>query len=276
MDVSAHCAAIVRAGNRDRYLSDLLAPEGVRDDLFALHAFDVEVASVRDKVKEPMLGEIRLQWWRDALRGDHGGSPVASSLALAIARHNLPIDAFDNLLQARIFDLYDDPMPTLGDYEGYAGDTASAIIQLGAIMLAGGKDVGTAEAAGFAGVAQSIARMLASLPLSAARGQCYLPADRLAASGTSLADLRAGQTTDGIRTVVGELAERARERLSEARRSMAGLDKTVLPAFLPVAVVEAQLKAVAHPARDPLRNVVEISPFREQWAIWRASRRGRL
>ncbi|MCB1495346.1 MAG: phytoene/squalene synthase family protein [Bauldia sp.] len=275
MDVSAHCAAIVRAGDRDLYLSDLLAPQGIRAELFALHAFAVEVASLRDKVKEPMLGEIRLQWWRDALRGDHGGSPVASTLALAIARRGLPIDAFDNVLQARIFDLYDDPMPSIGDYEGYAGDTASAIIQLGAIILAGGMSAGTATAAGYAGVAQSITRMLADLPGSAARGQCFIPADRLAAAGTSPDDLRTGRTTAGLRAVVQELVAVARERLTQSRDSLAGVDKAVLPAFLPIAVLESDLKAVSSPARDPLRDVVTLSPLRRQWMIWRAARRGR-
>ena len=40
-----------------------------------------------------------------------------------------------NYLDARIFDLYDDPMPTRNDLEGYSGETASALIQLAAIVL---------------------------------------------------------------------------------------------------------------------------------------------
>ena len=61
-------------GDRDRYLADLFAPADARPHLFALHAFNVEIARVRGKVSEPMPGEIRLQWWREHLRGEHGGS----------------------------------------------------------------------------------------------------------------------------------------------------------------------------------------------------------
>ena len=73
---------------------------------------------------------------------------AASTAAIRVGRgaarrrsreFGLPLAAFDNLLEARIFDLYDDPMPTLNDLEGYAGETASALIQLGAMILAGGQ-----------------------------------------------------------------------------------------------------------------------------------------
>lgn len=274
MDVSAHCAAIVRAGNRDRYLADLFAPAAARPHLFALHAFDAEVAAVRDKVSEPTLGEMRLEWWRQALRGDHGGSPVAAALAATIARFGLPVAAFDNLLQARIFDLYDDPMPSLADLEGYAGDTASAVMQLGAIVLADGKDPGSAETAGYAGVATALAGILGDLPHTASRGQCYLPADRLAAEGAAPGDLGTGEATTGVRAAVDAVAALARDRLAAARRSLAGLDRALLPAFLPAATVEPLLGRID--GQDPLRRVADLGPLRRQWIIWRAARRGTI
>jgi 15-cis-phytoene synthase len=276
MDVSTHCAAIVRAGNRDRYIADLFAPEAARGHLFALHAFDAEVAAIRGKVSDPTLGEMRLEWWRQALRGDHGGSPVAAALAETIARYGLPIGAFDNLLQARVFDLYDDPMPSFADLEGYVGDTAASVIQLGAIILAGGSDPGSAEAAGFAGVAAALTAILRSLPLSASRGQCYLPADRLAAEGADPGDLRAGEATAGVRSTVEEVAALARERLDAARQTMTGLDRAVLPAFLPAATVEPLLVRMDGAGFDPLRQAADISPLRRQWIIWRAARRGAI
>jgi 15-cis-phytoene synthase len=276
MDISAHCAAIVRAGGRDRYIADLFAPEASRPHLFALHAFDAEVSAIRDKVSDPTLGEMRLAWWRQALRGDHGGSPVASALAETIAQFRLPIGAFDNLLQARVFDLYDDPMPSIADLEGYAGDTAAAVVQLGAIILAGGSDPGSAETAGYAGVAVALTAMLRNLPLSASRGQCYLPADRLAAEGAEPGDLRAGEATAGIRSTVGDVVALARDRLEAARGSMKGLDHAILPAFLPAATVEPMLGRMDGASFDPLRQVADISPFRRQWIIWRAARRGAI
>ena len=80
MDVYEHCARTVRELDRDRYIADLFAPAAARKHLFALHAFSAEVARIRDTVSDPVLGEIRLQWWRDALIAGGGGHPVASAL----------------------------------------------------------------------------------------------------------------------------------------------------------------------------------------------------
>ena len=87
MDAYAHCRGHrAQRLDRDRYLADLFAPARGAPHLFALHAFNAEVARVRDAVSEPTLGEIRLQWWRDAIAsGDGGGNPVAAALIETIA-----------------------------------------------------------------------------------------------------------------------------------------------------------------------------------------------
>ena len=130
---------LVRAADRDRYLAALYAPEDRRGALFALYAFNAEIAGIRDRVSEALPGEIRLQWWRDVIAAQDAsagaGHPVAEALLEAIERHGLPRPAFENYLDARIFDLYDDPMPSRSDLEGYCGETAAALIQLSAMIL---------------------------------------------------------------------------------------------------------------------------------------------
>ncbi len=275
-DALSHSVEVVRAGDPDRYLSDLFAPADARPHLFALHAFAFEVAGVRAKVSEPTLGEVRLKWWESALSGDHGGSPVAAALSETIAQFGLPIAAFDSLLRARVFDLYDDPMPTLNDLEGYAGDTESTVMQLGAMILAGGKESGTAELAGYAGVARAITSVLRSLARNAASGRPFLPADLLARHGANERDAIAGKATPAVRAVLADLTARARDRLREARAAATDLDPALLPAFLPAAMVEVYLKRTGRPGFDPLRDPVEVSPLIRQWTLWRAARRGRL
>ena len=134
-DISAE----LRRADPDRYLSALYAPEDKRGPLFALYAFNAEIASVRDRIHEPLPGEIRLQWWRDAIAAQSpaaaAGHPLATALLETIARYDLPHKAFEGYLEARIFDLYDDPMPSRTDLEGYCGETASALIQLAALVL---------------------------------------------------------------------------------------------------------------------------------------------
>jgi len=274
LDIYGHCAGIVRERDPDRYLSDLFAPETARRGLFALHAFNAEIARVRDAVSEPLPGEIRLQWWRDAIvNGEASGNPVAEALNETIRAASLPLTAFDNLLSARTFDLYDDPMPTLNDLEGYAGETVSIVFQLGAWVLAGG-DPGTAEAAGHGGVAYALTGLMLTLARHAARGQSYLPADLMAANGVNGTDVLAGRSTPELKNLLKHLRSIAREHLAKAREVLTSAPPGVTPAFLPLALVEPRLRLMDRPGYEPLAAPRDVSPWRRQWLIWRASRGG--
>ncbi|WP_141049140.1 phytoene/squalene synthase family protein, partial [Brucella melitensis] len=184
-----HCLALLREADRDRYLSVLYAPQEKRGALAALYAFNAEIARIRDLVHEPLSGEVRLQWWRDLINGEARGSaeahPVAAALIETIEKYELPRIAFDNYCEARVFDLYDDPMPSRNDLEGYCGETASALIQLAGFILDRDAAQAHAETAGHAGVAQAVAGLLRLLPIHRRRGQVYVPADMLKAIGVT-------------------------------------------------------------------------------------------
>jgi phytoene synthase len=277
MDAAAHTAGIVRERDRDRFLADLFAPEAARPHLFALHAFNAEVARVRDAVHEPMAGEIRLQWWRDAILNlEPAGHPVAEALVATIRDASLPLDAFDRLLTARVFDLYDDPMGPLSELEGYLGDTSSALIQLAAIVLAGGTDPGTADAAGHAGVAYGLTGLMRALPVTASRRQLFLPADILARHGAEPEAIFAGEATAPLKAALGETIAAARDHLAKARAALAAADTRVLPAFLPVALAEPYLDLMARQDFDPFRMPADVPQWRRQWRLWRAARAGRI
>src|SRR5215469_8524256 len=113
-DAVSYCTELVRGADRDRYIATLFAPASYRDALYALYAFNVELTQVRDRAREAAAGEIRLQWWREVVAGDRRGeamaSPVAASLLNAIERHRLPVSTLLALVEARRFDLYDEPM----------------------------------------------------------------------------------------------------------------------------------------------------------------------
>jgi 15-cis-phytoene synthase len=273
MDVYEHCAEQVRDLDRDRYIADLFAPVAVRKHLFALHAFSAEVARIRETVSDPMLGEIRLQWWRDALVGGGGGHPVASALVETMRTFALPLAGFEGLIDARAFDLYNDQMPTQTDLEGYAGETSSALIQLGAIVLAGGRDPRVASAAGHAGVAYAMTGLMRALAIHAARGQCYLPADVGAAHGFDRETLARGQATPELMTVLADLRAIARDHLGRAMPEITALPESLKPVFLPVALVAPALDRMDRPGYDPFSGRIDLTPLRRQWIIWRASRR---
>ena len=280
MDAFAYCAAQLRAHDRDRFLADLFAPEASRRYLFALQAFDIEIARVRDVISSPLPGEMRLQWWRDVLSGnspgDAAGNPVAAALLETISLNRLPVAALERLLDARVFDLYDDPMPSLNDLEGYAGETSSALLQCGAVALAGGSDPGSAEAAGHGGVALTVAGLIRALPIHARRHQMYLPADMIAEAGADPADILAGRITPQVARLLEAMRALARRHLVAARRHLAAVDRVALPAFLPLALVEPWLQRMERPGFDPFRTPAALAPWRSQWILWRAARRGTI
>jgi phytoene synthase len=273
METFEIAADIVRAGDRDRYLADLFAPEAARRHLFALHAFNVEVARVREQVSDPNLGEIRLQFWRDALEAEGSDHPVGRALAESIAAFHLPSGALDNLIEARRFDLYDDPMPSLNDLEGYAGETSSSLFQMAAIVLAGGGDPATADLSGHGGVAYALTGLIRALPIHAGRGQLYLPADILDRHGVDREAIFSGRATPPLQAAIVELAGVARNHLETARRFAKDIAPMLMPAYLPLALVEPELDRIMNAGYQPFVSE-GISKLRRQWILWRAARRG--
>lgn len=272
-----HAANLVYEQDRDRYLAALFAEEKRRAGLLALYAFNLEIGRVRELVSDPLPGEVRLQWWRDFLQGtEHGAAnanPVASALAETIQTYRLPTSALVAMIDARVFDLYDDPMPSLHDLEGYCGETASALFQLGSIVLNDGEDPGTAEICGHAGVAYALCGLMRALPWHAARGQMYLPADLLARHGAKTQPILAGETTPELRAALEELRAHVRHHLNRVREKVGDIPPRIAPAFLPLSLVEPFLSKMERSGFDPLKTPVELSQLRRQWTLWRAARR---
>jgi 15-cis-phytoene synthase len=265
----------VRANDRDRYLTALYAPAAKRDALFSLYAFNAEIAGVRERIREALPGEIRLQWWRDTIAADEGaGHPLAETLLKAINEHRLPRPAFDNYLDARIFDLYNDPMPSRTDLEGYCGETAGAVIQLSAMILDPAAAPGCAELAGRAGCAQAITGLLRLMPVHRARGQCFVPADILASIGSSPEEFVSGDGGPNAPRAVSAMVALGREHLAAFLAGAAKLPGTLRPAFLPLAPVGAYLDLIEENPERTLRVPVEIAAWKKQWLFFRHASRG--
>lgn len=271
-----HCEDLVRAGDPDRYLATLFAPAAFRPHLFALYAFSLTVARVREAASNPMAGEIRLQWWRDALqgeaRGDVKANPVAAALLDAIGARRLGRQPFVDLIDARVFDLYDDPMPRMNDLEGYCGETASALFRLAGLILADGAEPGGAAAAGHAGVAYGLAGLLRALPWHARAGQVYLPAEIFRAHGVTREDIVTGRGGPGLRGACADLRGHARRHLAAFDTARDTIAPAARPAFLPLALVAGYLAAMERPAYDPLNTLLDAPRWRRLWCLWRGAR----
>jgi len=241
----------LRALDPDRYAATLVLPPRHRPAVQALYAFAAEVAAIRERVSEPAPGEIRLQWWVDALEGSGHGevrrNPVADALLTVLSERGLPRGPLVRLLAARRFDLYGDPMPDLNQFEGYAGETVSVLYQYAAMILAEDAQVPAADAAGHLGVAEAVAGHLRAFGYNAARGQIFLPLSVFAAHGAGEADILAGRDSDAIRASLKQLAEIGLDHSEKAGAALAAVPRVARPAFAPLPVVRRDLSR-AHAA----------------------------
>ncbi|MBO0129740.1 MULTISPECIES: phytoene/squalene synthase family protein [Agrobacterium] len=267
------CLATLRDTDRDRYLACLLSPADKRNSLAALYAFNAEIARIRDSVREALPGEVRMQWWRDLLEGNaHGDSlshPVAAALLTAIEQYRLPRPVLANMIEARIFDLYDDLFEDRNALEGYAGETASALIQLASLVLSTEDAPASAEAAGHAGVAQAMAGILLLMPLHRRRGQVYIPADMLSAAGLDRETFLEGDDRQRIGIAIELFAAHALDHLERARR--AKVPRAVFAAYLPVALSGPVILAARKAGVGVFEGELQLSQLRRQWALAKAS-----
>ncbi len=276
-DSYAHCEALVRAADKDRYLASLFAPAAARQHLYALYAFASEIARVRDAAREPLPGEIRLQWWRDVLagegRGEVSANPVAAALLDTIASHALPTGPLVALIDAHAFDLYDDAMPSLADLDAYAERTSGTLFALAAQILEPAHDADAiAAAAGPAGIACGVAQRLRSFPRDLARRQLFVPLDLLARHGVTREEIEAWQNTAELHAALARLRDHARAAFGRFRAAAPHIPESCAPAFLIAALAPQLLARLDAAATDPFA-AVEVPQWRRQWSLWRAARR---
>jgi 15-cis-phytoene synthase len=270
VDDFAYCAQLVRQADRDSFIAALFAPAGKRNALYALYAFNAEIARVREAAHAALPGEIRLQWWSDVIAGERTdearANPVAAALLSVMERYGLPPAPLIELIEAHRFDLYDEPMRDVAELETYARQTTSAVFALAVQILAGVE----ADAVCMpAGVAYAVTDLLRALPLHIARRQFYLPTALLADYGVNLHDLAAGGSSPGFEAALGELRAFARDKLLKVREQMAQLPPAAIPALLPLALVGPLLDRLG---KSPPLEPAEIPQWRRQWLIWRAAR----
>lgn len=243
----------------------------------ALFAFLAEVARTRSMISEPMPGEIRLQWWRDAIGGiEHGAvgsNPLAAALLEAMGRDGLPAATLQAVLDGRTFDLYDDPMPETHTFEGYAGEVWSGPMALAMGYLASEPAGQFADAAGHGGVALTVARVLTGFHHWTARGQTLIPKPMLDEAGTTPDALRLGKQTAGLSDALKAFIAYGQSHVHKAQEAARSLPSAAYPILLPVSLASRTFKEAEGWADDPFRGALSHARWKLLWRVWRASKR---
>ena len=232
----ALCAQQVRDGDPDRWTASLYWPAAARRHAHAVLAFNLAIAKVAESVSQPMAGEIRLQWWRDALsNGDPAGNPVAEALLDTIRLFNLDTVRLQAALEARSFDLYDDPMPSEQALETYLRDTASTMFEAIARILAPGHL--PPAAADAAGRAYALTGLLRGLPWQVREGRLFLPLDLLDRFQLPPGEVLAHRNSPAARSLPQRVARGGAQPPRRDAGRAGGSGGGRLPAGLPVPVL---------------------------------------
>jgi NADH dehydrogenase [ubiquinone] 1 alpha subcomplex assembly factor 6 len=268
-------ANLVRRHDPDRFQTALFAPAERREALFALYAFNCEIARVRERTREPTLGRIRLQWWREAVAAAFAEGPpmrheVVVPLVAAIRAHGLGQEHFERLIAAREQDLEDAPPPSLAALEAYAEGSSAPLVHL-ALETLGVRDARMREVGRRAGIGYALAGLVRAMPFRARAGRPLIPADLALRSGLDERDWRALRTTPALRAATAEIAAAAARHLAAARAGRAAVPRRALPALLPARVAERALRRLARVDYDPFDPRLQTPDPLQIWRLARAA-----
>ncbi len=270
----SYCGAEMRRHDPDRFLCALFAPAPAREDLLALGAFNLELARVREQVSEPMLGRIRLQWWREALDGIYAGRPrrhaVAEALGAAVGRRRLDRALIERMIDAREADLDPDPPRDLAALESYAEATAGSLAALSLAALGADGEAARSAARGVA-LAWALTGLLRACRFHAAQKRQYLPRAAMERHGALAGDLFALRPSPALSAVAREVADAARGHLAGARALRKDVPRAALPVLLPAALADRHLVALERAGFDPLAPGLARRPALAAWRVTAAA-----
>lgn len=270
----SYCAEQVRSFDNDRFLAALFARDAVREDLFALYAFNLELSKIRETVSEPMIGRMRLQFWRDAVPKVAAGNPPAHAVATPLAgcyrRAGLSEAELLALIDARETDLDDIPPRDLVALEDYAERTSSSVMAM-ALRVLGEDPDGYREMLRAAGIATALVGLVRAIPFQSGAGRVTLPADLCNKAGLDPSMPHQWPQNPDVSAITGPLLSSADMHLKTARRLSRGISRRAVPAFLPLSLAALYLQGLKRVDGDPARYEARPPGVRRQLTVlWRS------
>lgn len=207
------------------HLAISLMPQHAQKHIFILYSFFAELDGLAAQVSEPMLGEIRCQWWREIITNQTAQSPLSQSLLETIEENAIPTDILLNMIDAKIFDLYANPMETKASFEAYAGQTYSALLQLSANIISPQNSKLFTDISGHLGVAFGVSKSISYLKVHQSRGQIFIPNDFLFELNISNDDFLSANNLPAMNQVITAFAKYGHTHYLDAKKHLNNLDK---------------------------------------------------
>lgn len=281
----SYCGALVYEQDRDRFLSAMTAAPSCRERLFALYSFNHEISKTSGVVSEPMLGQIRLQWWREAIEECYAGKPrrhaVVTVLAQAIAEAKPTRMLFERLIDAREADLDFVAPGKLEDLESYARETSGLLTELALEMTTQNPEGLSEEVRGAArdiGTAWAMIGLMRALPFHMRVRKGMLPGDLAGKHGVTASDLAEARNVPGLRLAVRDVCARASELLGAARETgpVQFSKSAVYGALSPGVLADGYLKQLRKVGFDVFDPKLATPPVFRGFSLMTRSIRGRF
>ncbi|PAV17197.1 hypothetical protein PNOK_0726100 [Pyrrhoderma noxium] len=276
-DPDSYCRDFVRKHDRDSYMTIQFFPRSLQASCFAVKAFYAELATIQDSVSNPLIGQMKMQFWKDAIKSRASPQhPIAIALHNAIKTSHIAPYHLNRIIEARDVELNSPSHLSMDTLLAHAESTSSTLNYILLSILGLSSSESYSHAASHLGVSQTLSTLLRALPYHTSKGTMVIPASITAKHGVNQEDVfRRGPAAEGINDAVYEFAVVANDHLITAREMFKEdggyrVPTEAMPVFLgaiPVQNYLTRLEKADFNAFDPklqLRAAIQLP-----WLIWR-------
>lgn len=244
---ASYCMDQVKQYDYENYLCSLLLPDGLRRSAFAVRAFNVELAQIRDAVSRADIGLMRIHFWKDAVERVYKGNPpehpVAQELSVMVQSKQLSRRWMSRMIESRESTLGDKPHSTVGELEEYAEKSVSSTLYL-ILQAMGVQNVVCDHVASHIGKLQGLTNLIRGVPFNAARGRVYLPSELMAKHKVSQESVARGKAD--LKDLIYEIACTAHQHLATARSMKKDIPRDIRLVYLPAVASSMYLEKLRH------------------------------
>jgi phytoene synthase len=272
MTPTQYCQDKAARSGSSFYYSFLFLPRDKREAITALYAFCREVDDCVDECRETEVARAKLAWWRTELDRLYSGvpqHPVTRALAPVVARHDLPREQLEEIVDGMEMDLTFNRYPDFRTLELYCYRVASVVGQLAATLF-GHSDRRTLRYAHDLGLAFQLTNIIRDVGEDARRNRIYLPLEDLRRFGVGEEDILAGRYTAAFRELMAFQVERARATYARAFAQLPAADRrNQRPGLIMAAIYQALLTEIERDGFRVLDRRTALTPLRKFWIAWK-------